>query len=177
MTMTHLPLTHLPLTHLPLTRLTVTRLKFAGVALAAAMAAALGGCAGGANQYVQDSPAAQPYSGGPLPRQALADEVYLDGTGVTARRMAGAPDTSVETLRVTPPAADGPQHAIVRSRPTAIPRADDIASANTGSISATTGSRNSATTDANKPYTTEWLARENAADERLRSRMSICRGC
>ena len=152
--------------------MTITQLKFTGVALAVAtMAAALGGCAGGANQYVQDSPPSQPYPGRPLPHQALADEVYLDGTGVSARRMAGAPDTSVETVRVTPPSADGPQHAVVRSRPTAIPRADNI------SASTTTGSRNSTTTDANKPYTTEWLAKEKADDERLRSRMNICRGC
>ena len=159
--------------------MTIIQLKFVGGVLAiAAMAAALGGCAGGANQYVQDSPATKPYSGGPLPRQALADEVYLDGTGVSARRMAGAPDTSVETVWVTPPPADGPQHAVVRGRPTAIPRADDISASTTGSISAgTTGSRTSTTTDANKPYTAEWLAKEKAADDRLRSRMSICRGC
>ena len=151
--------------------MTIIQLKFAGGVLAiAAIATALGGCAGGANQYVQDSPAAQPSSRGPLPRQALADEVYLDGTGVSARRMAGAPDTSVETVRVTPPPADGPQHAVVRGRPTAIPRADDISAS-------TTGSRASTTTDANKPYTAEWLAKEKAADDRLRSRMSICRGC
>ncbi|ARP98392.1 hypothetical protein [Pseudorhodoplanes sinuspersici] len=153
--------------------MTITRVKVTGLALAmAAMAAGLGGCAGGAGQYVQDSPAAQPYPG--LPRQALADEVYLDGTGVSARRMAGAPDTSVETLQVTPPPADGPQHAVVRSRPTAIPRADDM-SASTGST-ATTGARNSATY-ANKPFTPEWLAKEKAEDERLRNRMTICRGC
>ena len=150
--------------------MTMTHVKFTGVALAvAAIAAALGGCAGGASQYVQDSPAAQPYPG--LPRQALADEVYLDGTGVSARRMAGAPDTSVETLQVTPPPADGPQHAVVRSRPTAIPRNDDISAS-------TTGSRASAAPgDANKPFTAEWMAREKAEDERLRNRMTICRGC
>ena len=158
--------------------MTLTHLKFAGLALAAAMAAALGGCAGGANQYVQDTPPSQPYRGQPLPHQALADEVYLDGTGISARRMAGASDTSVETLRVTPPPADGPQHAVVRTRPTAIPRADDISASTTpGSASATTGSRNTAPAEANKPYTAEWLAREKAADERLRSRMNICRGC
>ncbi len=102
--------------------MTITQLKFTGVALAVAtLAAALGGCAGGANQYVQDSPAAgSPILARPLPHQALADEVYLDGTGVSARRMAGAPDTNVETVRVTPPSPDGPQHAVVRSRPTAI---------------------------------------------------------
>jgi hypothetical protein len=66
----------------------------------------------------------------------------------------------------------------VRSRPTAIPRANDISASTTGSISAsTTGSRTSTTTDANKPYTAEWLAKEKAEDDRLRSRMSICRGC
>ncbi len=59
-------------------------------------------------------PPLNPYRGSPLPRQALADEVYLDGTGVTACR-GGAPDTSVETVHVTPPAS-GPSHAVVRSR-------------------------------------------------------------
>lgn len=148
----------------------ILQIKFAGVALAVAASAALGGCAGGANYYVQDAPAAgQPYHGSPLPRQALADEVYLDGTGVTARRMAGTPDTSVETIRVAP--SSGPSHAVARNRPTAIPRNEDI------SASTTTGSRNSTASEPNKPFTAEWLAKEKAEDDRLRNRMNICRGC
>lgn len=149
----------------------IFQVKFAGVALAVTTAAAaLGGCAGGANHYVQDTPAAsQPYRGSPLPRQALADEVYLDGTGVSARRMAGARDEGVETLQVAPPAG-GPSHAVARSRPTAIPRNEDISAS-------TTGSRNSTSSEANKPFTAEWMAKEKAQDDRLRARMNICRGC
>ena len=149
----------------------IFQMKFAGRALAVgALCAALAGCAGGANYYVQDNSAAtNPYPGSPLPRQALADDVYLDGTGVTARRMGGAPDTSVETVRVSPPAG-GPSHAVARSRPTAIPRNEEMSSA-------TTGARASVSNEANKPFTAEWMAREKAADDRLRSRMSICQGC
>jgi|GEM_PF-2209445 len=150
------------------------QVKFAGAALVAAtVGTALGGCAGGANYHVQDIPATtQPYRGSPAPRQALADEVYLDGTGPSARRLAGEPDQSVETLRVTPP-ADGPAHAVVRSRPTAIPRNDDI------SARTTTGSRTStaASGEANKPFTKEWWEKERREDARLRDRMNICRGC
>lgn len=148
----------------------IFQMKFAGVALAVTtVAAALGGCAGGANYYVQDTPPSQPYAGSPLPRQALADEVYLDGTGITARRATGAADYSVETVQVAPPSG-GPSHAVARSRPTAIPRNEEISAS-------TTGSRNSTTSETNKPFTTEWMAKEKAEDDRLRSRMNICRGC
>ncbi len=56
--------------------------------------------------------------------------------------MSGAPDTSVETVRVAPPAG-GPSHAVARSRLTAIPRNEEISAA-------TTGARSSGSSD-NKP--------------------------
>jgi len=61
-------------------------LEILGIGLAAA---ALAGCAGGASQYAQTLPEhPAPASLAPPP----ADEVYLDGTGPTARRM-DAPDS------------------------------------------------------------------------------------
>ncbi len=143
----------------------IIQLKFAGIALiSVAMGAALSGCAGGANYHVQNAP------GSPLPRHALADEVYLDGTGPSARRSAGLRESGAETLYAAPPPANAPSHAVVRTRPTAIPRADDISAS-------TTGSRNTAQGGATKPFSDEWWEKEKADDARLRARMNICRGC
>ena len=99
---------------------------------AAAVAAALGGCvSSGSNYHVENA------TGQPIPHHALADEVFLDGTGPSARRMANMPSsTVVERRYVEPPPPGAPTRAIVRTRPTAIERADNMSS--------TTGSRSSA---------------------------------
>lgn len=148
-------------------------LKFAGIALGAVVVgAALGGCAGSVNHYVQDAPIS------PVSRQALADEVYLDGTGPTARRAAGGRDNTVEMLQVAPPPSSGPSHAVARTRPTAIPRAEDMSASTTGARNSTQGtSAQSAQGDPNKPFSDQWWEKEKREDARLRDRMNICRGC
>ena len=115
----------------------------------ATIGAALGGCAGGAN-YTQSAP------GHPVHYEALADEVYLDGTGPSARRQA-----------VTP-------RRVVRSRPAdtppAVNRADSISAS-------TTGTRASASNESQKPFSDQWWEKESREDARLKARMNICRGC
>lgn len=140
--------------------------KFAGIAFIV-MGVSLGGCAGGANYHVQSTP------NSPLPRHALADEIYLDGTGPSARRSMAVRDAEVETLHVAPPPAGSPSHAVARTRPTAIPRADNISASSAG----TSGSRNSTPSDATKPFSRAWWEKEEQEDARLRDRMTICRGC
>jgi len=139
--------------------------KFAGIAFIV-LGVSLGGCAGGANYHVESAPSS------PLPRHALADDIFLDGTGPTARRAMAGQDSGVETLYVAPPPAGSPSHAVARTRPTAIPRADNI-SASTG----TSGSRNSTQGDTVRPFSREWWEKEEREDARMRERMTICRGC
>jgi hypothetical protein len=130
---------------------------------AAAFAVTLGGCVTGSSHHVENA------TGQPIPQNALADEVYLDGTGPSARRLAATPHTSAERLYAEPIPAGAPSRAIVRSRPTAIERAD--------SISSTTGTRNPAQNDANKPFSEQWWENERREDARIKSKMNICRGC
>ena len=69
--------------------------------------------------------------------------------------------------RLPPPGA--PTRAIVRTRPTAIERADNMSS--------TTGSRSSAQNDTGKPFSDQWWEKERREDARLKRVMDICRGC
>lgn len=131
---------------------------------AAALAAALAGCAGGGSYHVENA------TGQPIPQHALADEVFLDGTGPTARRLANMPSSAVPERRYAePPPPGAPTRAIVRTRPTAIERADNLSS--------TTGSRSSVQNDANKPFSDQWWENERREDARLKRVMDICRGC
>ena len=69
---------------------------------AAALAAALGGCVStGSSYHVENA------TGQPIPHHALADDVFLDGTGPTARRLANAPSTSVVERRYAEPLPPG----------------------------------------------------------------------
>jgi hypothetical protein len=132
---------------------------------AAALAAALAGCVStGSSYHVENA------TGQPIPHHALADEVFLDGTGPTARRLANAPSTTaIERRSAEPLPAGAPTRAVVRTRPTAIERADDVSS--------TTGARGSAQSDPNKPFSDQWWEKERREDARLKSLMNICRGC
>jgi hypothetical protein len=131
---------------------------------AAALAAALGGCVSTGGSYQVENATGQP-----IPQHALADEVYLDGTGPTARRMAQPSPHVVERRHAEPMPAGAPARAVARSRPTAIERPD--------SVSSTTGARNSTQNDANKPFSETWWENERRQDARIKSMMNICRGC
>jgi hypothetical protein len=132
---------------------------------AAALATALGGCVSSGGSYpVQNA------TGQPIPHHALADEVFLDGTGPSARRLARMPSTTVVERRYAEPLPAGaPTRAVVRSRPTAIERP--------GAVSSTTGARNSVQSDVNKPFSDQWWEKERREDARLKRVMDICRGC
>jgi hypothetical protein len=133
---------------------------------AAAFAVALSGCVstGGSHQQVENA------TGQPIPYHALADDVFLDGTGVTARRLARQPSHAVvERHYAEPLPAGAPTRAVARSRPTALERPD--------AASSTTGARHSAQDDANKPFSDQWWERERREDARLKGIMNICRGC
>jgi hypothetical protein len=131
---------------------------------AAALAAALGGCISTGGGYQVENATGQP-----IPQHALADEVYLDGTGPTARRLAQPSPNVVERRYAEPTPAGAPTRAVVRTRPTAIERPDNVSS--------TTGSRNSAQNDANKAFSDQWWENERRQDARIKSMMNICRGC
>ena len=123
-------------------------LRIIGIAV---LGCALGGCAGGAN-YVQSAP------GHPVHQQALADEVYLDGTGPSARQR--------------PVAQYRPASSATRPSPqVAASRAEDISASTTGTRASTRGG------DGQKPFSDEWWEKERREDARLKSKMSICRGC
>ena len=121
--------------------------------------AILGGCAGIPAQY--DAGAA-PKAYGPLPHQALADEIYLDGTGPSigpsarrpARQARNFTRSTVESAEIAP-----------------IPRADVLSSA------AATAPRPVARSEDDTADITDWREREKAADARLRDKLRICRGC
>jgi hypothetical protein len=130
----------------------------------AACAAALSGCVSAGSGYQVENA-----TGRPIPHHALADEVYLDGTGVTARRLAQQPSGYVERRFAEPAPAGAPTRAIARSRPTAIERAD--------AVSSTTGSRTAVQADASKPFSDQWWEKERREDARLKRMMDICRGC
>lgn len=130
-----------------------------------ACAAALSGCVSAGSGYQVENA-----TGKALPHHALADEVFLDGTGVTARRLAHVPTTVVERSYAEPLPPGSPTRAVARSRPTAIERADNMSSS-------TTGSRNSVQNDANKPFSEQWWENERREDARLKRVMDICRGC
>lgn len=135
---------------------------------AAALAAALGGCvSSGGGYHVENA------TGQPIPHHALADDVFLDGTGRTARRLAHPPSGTVAERRYAEPLPPGaPTRAIARTRPTAIERPD--------AVSSTTGTRNSvpaSQNDANKPFSEQWWEKERREDARLKRVMDICRGC
>ncbi len=135
------------------------------VLAAVAFAAALSGCAGSGGSYHVENA-----TGAPIPHHVLADEVFLDGTGPTARRLAHEPAAPVvERSSVEPIPAGAPTRAVARSRPTAIERVDPVA--------ATTGSRHSTQNDPNQPFSDEWWEKERQADTRLKRLMNICRGC
>ncbi len=132
---------------------------------AAALAVTLSGCVSSGDAYQVENATGQA-----IPHHALADEVYLDGTGSTARRLPQNSRTNVVERRDAEPIAPGaPTRAIVRTRPTAIERADNISS--------TTGARHSVQNDANKPFSDQWWEKERAEDARLKRVMNICRGC
>ncbi len=149
------------------TALAANHLKLFAAAL---LAATLGGCAGGSVSHYGEQNHAGPGPMSGMSSQAFADQVYLDGTGPSARR------ARVETAPVRRIAAEpntsGVTRPVVNSRPLAIER--DPAPQQ---ISASTTGSRSATTDANKPFTDQWWEKERLADARLKSRMNICRGC
>ncbi len=135
-----------------------------------AVALALSGCGstgGGGNYQVENA------TGQPLPHHVLADEVFLDGTGPTARRLAQMPSgssTVVERRDAEPVPAGAPTRAIVRTRPTALePHA----------ASSTTGSRHSSSASGQpqRAYSEEWWAKQRQEDARLNRVVNICRGC
>ncbi|MFZ5691562.1 MAG: hypothetical protein ACOY5F_09930 [Pseudomonadota bacterium] len=133
----------------------------------AVCAAALTGCVSAGSSYQVENA-----TGRPIPHHALADEVYLDGTGVTARRLPQpAPEGAVERRHAEPLPPGAPTRAVARSRPTAIERADNVSS------SSTTGSRTSVQADATKPFSEQWWENERREDARLKRMMDICRGC
>ena len=135
------------------------------VLAAIASAAALSGCVSSGSSYQVENATGQP-----IPHHALADEVFLDGTGPTARRLAQTPRGNVVERRYAEPLPAGaPTRTVVRTRPTAIERVD--------SVSSTTGSRSSVQNEANKPFSEQWWEKERAADARLKRVMDICRGC
>jgi hypothetical protein len=135
---------------------------------AAALATSLGGCAGGANYY-----AGQPGPNHPFSNNALADEVFLDGTGPSSRQAGRTIRYQAET-----PAPGAPSRAVANSRPLAIER-----EARSDAVSGTTGARSQSRSqsqgqsDPNKPFSDAWWERERAEDAKLQSRMNICRGC
>lgn len=132
---------------------------------AAALAVTLSGCAGGGSGYQVENATGQP-----IPHHALADEVFLDGTGVTSRRLAQTPrGTVVERHYAEPVAPGAPTRAVVRTRPTAIERVDNVSS--------TTGSRNSVQSGHDKAFSEQWWEKERAAEARMKRVMDICRGC
>jgi hypothetical protein len=142
--------------------MTATCAKFLA---AAALAVALGGCVTGSGNYHVENATGQP-----IPHHALADEVFLDGTGRTARRLAHPTSGAVVERRYAEPMPAGaPTRAVVRSRPTAIERPD--------AVSSTTGTRNSVPGDVNKPFSDQWWEKERREDARLKRVMDICRGC
>jgi hypothetical protein len=131
---------------------------------AAGPAVALSGCVSTGGHQVENA------TGQPIPHHALADEVFLDGTGATSRRLAQAPRGNVVERHYAEPVAPGaPTRAVVRSRPTAIERADNVSS--------TTGSRHSVQNETDKPFSEQWWEKERAEDARLKRVMNICRGC
>lgn len=127
---------------------------------AAAVTAGLAGC--GTSQY-----AAQPGAGHPFSNNALADDVFLDGTGATSRRVGSNAPVRIQA-EAPPPGA--PTQAVARSRPLAIERSDAVSGS-------TTGSRTQARTDPNKPFSDAWWERERIEEARLKQGMNICRGC
>jgi hypothetical protein len=130
----------------------------------AACAATLSGCVSSGGSYQVENATGQP-----IPHHALADEVFLDGTGRTARRLAHTPSNVVERRYAEPAAPGAPTRAIARTRPTAIERPD--------AVSSTTGARNSVQNDTNKPFSDQWWEKERREDARLKRVMDICRGC
>ena len=131
----------------------------------AALTVTLAGCVSSGSGYQVENATGQP-----IPHHALADEVFLDGTGPTARRLAQTPRGNVVERRYAEPLPPGaPTRAVVRTRPTAIERVD--------SVSSTTGSRNSVQNEADKPFSDQWWEKERREDARLKRVMDICRGC
>jgi hypothetical protein len=135
---------------------------------AATLAVALSGCGSVGTHYVENA------TGQPIPSHALADEVFLDGTGPTARRLARMQSPVIAERRYAEPESSVPTRAITRSRPTAIERADNVFNT-TGSVPGTTGSRNAAAQSDTAKSFNEWLEEERRQDIRLRSIMNICR--
>ncbi len=132
---------------------------------AAGFAVALSGCVSTGGDYQVENATGQRF-----PHHALADEVFLDGTGVTSRRLAQTPRGNVvERHYAEPLPAGAPTRAVVRTRPTAIERADNVSS--------TTGSRNSVESGPDKPFSDQWWEKERSEDARLKRVMNICRGC
>lgn len=135
------------------------------VLAAVASAVTLSGCVSSGSSYQVENATGQA-----IPHHALADEVYLDGTGPTARRLAQTPRGSVVERRYAEPVPPGsPTRAVVRTRPTAIERADNVSS--------TTGARHSVQNEADKPFSDQWWEKERREDARLKRVMDICRGC
>lgn len=152
--------------------MSTNRLRYLALAVCAA---ALSGCVStGGSYHVENA------TGQPIPQHALADDVFLDGTGPTARRMARMPAV-VERHYAEPLPPGAPTRAIARTRPTAIERADSVSStagvAASANASATTGSRSAIQSDPNKPFSEQWWQREKQEEARLKSIMNICRGC
>ncbi len=131
----------------------------------AALAVALAGCVSSGSGYQVENATGQP-----IPHHALADEVFLDGTGPSARRLAQTPRGNLVERRYAEPLPPGaPTRAVARTRPTAIERVD--------SVSSTTGSRSSVQNEADKPFSDQWWEKERREDARLKRVMDICRGC
>lgn len=125
--------------------------------IVAVLSLLIAGCAGTQGvHYIENA------TGQPFPRHALADEVFLDGTGPTARRLA----LNRPAARYAKPLPTGkPTRAIGRPQSTEV-GATDVTSSTTGSRSSVTGGA--------KTFN-EWLDDERRQDARMRAIMDICR--
>ncbi len=119
---------------------------------------ALGGCTGTAGVYRVENA-----SGQPIPPHALADDVFLDGTGPSARMLA-------RTSRHGNRRHAKPQHSFSATRTVGAAPFDRAEN-----VIGTTGARSSSTQDA-KSFQ-EWVEDEKRQDARMRTIMNICRGC
>ncbi len=134
-------------------------------ALVTSLGASLGGCAGGGSYYAE-----QPGPNHPFSNAALSDDVFVDGTGKSARRDVAAGPTRYYEAAAAEPGA--PTRAVARSRPLAIERSDAVSGSTTGSARS-----QQARNAPSKPFSDAWWENERREDARLKAQMNICRGC
>jgi hypothetical protein len=137
----------------------------AAAVLVTSLGASLGGCAGGGSYFAE-----QPGPNHPFSNAALSDDVFVDGTGKSARRDVAAGPTRYYEAAAAEPGA--PTRAVARSRPLAIERSDAVSGSTTGSARG-----QQAQNDPNKPFSDAWWENERREDARLKAQMNICRGC